>query len=637
MLTQEQLLFLLSLLNEGKLPSELVELLTLNTDNNYLVLNNGLNDAKKIKVPLLRGYKGTYNASTNTPTLTNGVGLDGDMYVVGVAGTRDFGAGTVNLLVDDIVIYLNGKYLKTNGITTGGLDLQGTYNNSSPKTITVLDVSNGALSIKDSATNSNRDEIIEVLDTSGNIIFYVRRDKTRVEGGLEVGGTLNGTDASFNSLMLKGGKGATTILKKYSWRESNSSNNGTVWKKVCQISIPTGTFKAVSLHVLHYFPNTNHGGSASLIKRYYSVSCRRSGNSQDNTNDAIVYGLDENYIRVVKTATGEYELQARANENSMSYAIDFLQTSGNPDSITVENSITDGNTTGTIYTASSNSSTIEEFPGNLKADSFIKDGGTSSQFLKADGSVDSNLYALVGALSTYLPLTGGTLTGSLNGTDASFSGSLGIGTNSPSQKLEVNGNVKADKFITGQLEINSDLNATNIVSDDENLYIKSDHTSGNVRLIADAAVYLQTGTNEDLAITASSSSGVGLWHIGSKKIGTTTTGASVTGNLEVSGTILTETNNVQTITGTTSSETIGVDYNVVVVDTSVDCTLAISVAVNIASIKVINVGTGNVYFSAGTGVTVNDNGGHIGVASSNKLYFSSILTKIATNSWIVSE
>ena len=31
--------------------------------------------------------------------------------------------------------------------------------------------------------------------------------------------------------------------------------------------------------------------------------------------------------------------------------------------------------------------------GNVLASSFIKDGGTSSQFLKADGSVDSNTYA----------------------------------------------------------------------------------------------------------------------------------------------------------------------------------------------------------------------------------------------------
>ena len=34
-------------------------------------------------------YKGTWNANTNTPTLTSGVGTKGDYYVVSVAGTTD--------------------------------------------------------------------------------------------------------------------------------------------------------------------------------------------------------------------------------------------------------------------------------------------------------------------------------------------------------------------------------------------------------------------------------------------------------------------------------------------------------------------------------------------------------------------
>jgi hypothetical protein len=42
------------------------------------------------------------------------------------------------------------------------------------------------------------------------------------------------------------------------------------------------------------------------------------------------------------------------------------------------------------------------FTSNITANSFIKSGGTSSQFLKADGSVDAN---------AYLPLAGGTLSG----------------------------------------------------------------------------------------------------------------------------------------------------------------------------------------------------------------------------------
>lgn len=40
--------------------------------------------------------------------------------------------------------------------------------------------------------------------------------------------------------------------------------------------------------------------------------------------------------------------------------------------------------------------------GNATATSFVKTGGTSSQFLKADGSVDSTVYATVSGLGSYL-------------------------------------------------------------------------------------------------------------------------------------------------------------------------------------------------------------------------------------------
>lgn len=50
---------------------------------------------------------------------------------------------------------------------------------------------------------------------------------------------------------------------------------------------------------------------------------------------------------------------------------------------------------------------------NITADSFVKSGGTSAQFLKADGSVDSNTYATSSSLGSYLPIAGGTLTGTV--------------------------------------------------------------------------------------------------------------------------------------------------------------------------------------------------------------------------------
>jgi hypothetical protein len=75
------------------------------------------------------------------------------------------------------------------------------------------------------------------------------------------------------------------------------------------------------------------------------------------------------------------------------------------------NAIGNGSNTVTI----GNSSITENyFTGNIRGGAFIRTGGTSSQFLKADGSVDSSTYLTTGsAASTYLPLVGGTLTGTL--------------------------------------------------------------------------------------------------------------------------------------------------------------------------------------------------------------------------------
>ena len=60
-------------------------------------------------------YLGTWNAATNTPTLTNGVGDSGDMYICNVAGTVDFGAGPITFAVGDWVLYGSGTWQKSNG------------------------------------------------------------------------------------------------------------------------------------------------------------------------------------------------------------------------------------------------------------------------------------------------------------------------------------------------------------------------------------------------------------------------------------------------------------------------------------------------------------------------------------------
>jgi hypothetical protein len=80
-----------------------------------------------------------------------------------------------------------------------------------------------------------------------------------------------------------------------------------------------------------------------------------------------------------------------------------------------------GNGEGIYVNKSSGSGNAVTIVGSLNATTLVKNGGTSSQFLKADGSVDSNTYLTTGtASSTYLPLAGGTMTGAIVGTTASF-------------------------------------------------------------------------------------------------------------------------------------------------------------------------------------------------------------------------
>jgi len=67
------------------------------------------------------------------------------------------------------------------------------------------------------------------------------------------------------------------------------------------------------------------------------------------------------------------------------------------------------------------------FSGNIEAASFIKNGGTSSQFLKADGSVDSNTY-VTSSISNVVEDTSPQLGGDLdtNGNNVTGTGSINI-------------------------------------------------------------------------------------------------------------------------------------------------------------------------------------------------------------------
>lgn len=63
----------------------------------------------------LMEYKGAWNASTNSPTLADGTGDNGDVYRASAAGTQDLGSGPQTYAVGDFVIYNGTIWQKSPG------------------------------------------------------------------------------------------------------------------------------------------------------------------------------------------------------------------------------------------------------------------------------------------------------------------------------------------------------------------------------------------------------------------------------------------------------------------------------------------------------------------------------------------
>jgi len=62
-------------------------------------------------------YKGTWNASTNSPTLADGTGDTGDIYAVSVGGSQDLGSGSITFVAGDWIIFDGSTWARVENST----------------------------------------------------------------------------------------------------------------------------------------------------------------------------------------------------------------------------------------------------------------------------------------------------------------------------------------------------------------------------------------------------------------------------------------------------------------------------------------------------------------------------------------
>jgi hypothetical protein len=118
-------------------------------------------------------YKGTWNASTNTPALASGVGTKGDYYVVSVAGTTALD-GISNWGVGDWVTFNGSVWQRVEGgadLNGVNLSVSGTSTLSGLTASTVLSL-NGSKEVVSTATTGTGNVMlastIRFTDTTGN-------------------------------------------------------------------------------------------------------------------------------------------------------------------------------------------------------------------------------------------------------------------------------------------------------------------------------------------------------------------------------------------------------------------------------------------------------------------------------------
>ena len=84
--------------------------------NGYCELDgSGLVPASRLPVSGMT-FEGNWNASTNTPTLADGTGTQGQFYNVNVAGSQDLGSGSISFDAGDSVIHDGSVWVKLDNI-----------------------------------------------------------------------------------------------------------------------------------------------------------------------------------------------------------------------------------------------------------------------------------------------------------------------------------------------------------------------------------------------------------------------------------------------------------------------------------------------------------------------------------------
>jgi hypothetical protein len=379
-------------------------------------------------------YEGTWNASTNTPTITSSVGSKGDYYIVSTAGSTN---------INGITSWNIGDWIIFNGSTWDKVD--------NTDAVSSVNGYTGAVSLVTSDVPesgslyfTNARAIGSTLTgyTSGSGV--VAATDTILQAIQKLNGNVSGLVTGVSSVF---GRTGAVIAASGDYNTSQVTENTNLYYTEARVSANTDV--AANTAARHAAVTIGTANGLSLSTQALSLGLA-SGSATGALSSTDWNTFNNKLSTATAASTYVPYTGATANVNlgthSLTAGVGSFASSGGGDTFTINHSsgsgialnITKGgNGEGLYINKTSGSGNAATIIGTLNATTLVKSGGTSSQFLKADGSVDSSTYLTTSAASsTYLPLAGGTLTGALSGTSATFSGQVDIVKSIPTLLLK---------------------------------------------------------------------------------------------------------------------------------------------------------------------------------------------------------
>ena len=338
-------------------------------------------------------YQGVWDASTNTPTLTSSVGTNGFYYIVNVAGSTNLN-GITDWKIGDWAIFNGGVWQKvdnTESVTsvngfTGAVSLttdnvaQGTTNLYFANSLARAAISLTVTGASGASTYNNTTGVLNVptYTLSGLGGQPLATNLTSLSG-------LTFASTSFVKMTAAG----TFALDTNTYALSSALANYLPLAGGTLTGALGGTTASFSGAVSTNAPSGGATGEGLVVGQSFKID--GSGTSQRAVMYVVSNVLSDTY------GSG-LQIQGANLADDKGFGFNLNTTGGFE--IYVKN--TSYNKALTI--ANTKAAT---FADTVTATSLIKTGGTSAQFLMADGSVST------GSFGDYLPLAGGTMTGQI--------------------------------------------------------------------------------------------------------------------------------------------------------------------------------------------------------------------------------